>query len=112
MEGLKHKGVFVFGTIDDCAGISAYAQDCDRAVVLGGGLLGLEAARGLLSHGLEVTVVEVAPYLMIQQLDPAGGALLQRKLEAMGVRVLLETTTKRLLGDGRVTALEFNDGST
>src|SRR5262249_7336261 len=85
----------------------------DRAVVIGGGLLGLEAARGLLSHGLEVTVVEVAPYLMIQQLDAAAGALLRRKLEAMGVRVLLETATTHLLGDGgKVTGLRFKDGST
>jgi sulfite reductase beta subunit-like hemoprotein/bacterioferritin-associated ferredoxin len=74
--------------------------------------LGLEAARGLLSHGLEVTVVEVAPHLMIQQLDATGGALLKRKLEAMGVRVLLETATTHLLGDGRVTGLRFKDGTT
>src|SRR5207245_5878648 len=83
-----------------------------RAVVIGGGLLGLEAARGLLSHGLEVTVVEVAPQLMMQQLDSVGAALLRRKLEAMGVRVLLETATTQLLGDGRVTGLGFKDGTT
>ena len=93
MEGTEQQGVFVFRTLDDCATIGAYAQDCDRAVVIGGGLLGLEAARGLLSHGLEVTVVEVAPHLMVQQLDAAGGDLLKRKLEAMGVRVLLQTST-------------------
>jgi nitrite reductase (NADH) large subunit len=112
MEGVKQKGVFVFRTLDDCGSIAAYAQECDRAVVIGGGLLGLEAARGLLSHGLEVTVVEVAPHLMIQQLDPAGGALLKRKLEAMGVRVLLDTATTHILGDGRVTCLRFKDGTT
>ncbi len=112
MEGTKQRGVFVFRTLDDCGAISAYAQECDRAVVIGGGLLGLEAARGLLSHGLEVTVVEVAPHLMIQQLDPAGGALLKRKLEAMGVRVLLEKITTHLIGDGKVTGLRFKDGTT
>src|SRR5262249_25263144 len=97
----------------DCASISTYAQDCDRAVVIGGGLLGLEAARGLLSHGLEVTVVEVAPHLMIQQLDLAGGALLKHKLEAMGVRVMLQAETTHILGEnGRVTGLKFKDGST
>src|SRR5205807_2945730 len=106
------RGVFVFRTLEDCQTIGAYAQECDRAVVIGGGLLGLEAARGLLSHGLEVTVVEVAPHLMIQQLDPPGAALLKRKLEAMGVRVLLEKATTRLLGDGTVTGLRFQDGST
>jgi nitrite reductase (NADH) large subunit len=113
MEGADQRGVFVFRTLEDCEAIAAYARDCDRAVVIGGGLLGLEAARGLLSHGLEVTVVEVAPHLMIQQLDPAGAALLKRKLEAMGVRVLLEKATTQLLGDdGRVTGLRFKDGST
>jgi nitrite reductase (NADH) large subunit len=112
MEGTKQRGVFVFRTLDDCGAISAYAQQCDRALVIGGGLLGLEAARGLLSHGLEVTVVEVAPHLMIQQLDPMGGALLKRKLEAMGVRVRLETVTTHLLGDGHVTGVRFKDGST
>ena len=113
LEGTRQQGVFVFRTLEDCAAISAYAQDCDRAVVIGGGLLGLEAARGLLSHGLEVTVVEVAPHLMVQQLDPTGGELLRRKLEALGVRVLLKTATTHLLGaDGRVCGLRFQDGST
>src|SRR5207248_6038820 len=97
---------------EDCESIAAYAQECSEAVVIGGGLLGLEAARGLLSHELNVTVVEVAPHLMIQQLDPTGGALLKRKLEAMGVRVLLETATTHLLGDGRVKGLRFKDGRT
>src|SRR5438105_721693 len=112
LDGTAQHGVFVFRTLDDCEAIAAYAQECNHAVVIGGGLLGLEAARGLLSHGLEVTVVEVAPHLMIQQLDPPGAALLKRKLEAMGVRVLLEKATTRLLGDGRVTGLRFKDGTT
>jgi nitrite reductase (NADH) large subunit len=113
LEGVRQRGVFLFRTLEDCAAIGAYAQDCDRAVVLGGGLLGLEAARGLLGHGLEVTVVEVAAHLMVQQLDATAAALLKRKLEAMGVRFLLETETTDLLGeDGRVTGLRFKDGST
>jgi nitrite reductase (NADH) large subunit len=112
MEGTKQQGVFVFRTLDDCATISAYAQDCDRAIVIGGGLLGLEAARGLLNHGLEVTVVEVAPHLMVQQLDAVAGALLKHKLEDMGVRFLLNIATTHLLGDGKVTGLKFKDGTT
>jgi NAD(P)H-nitrite reductase large subunit len=111
LPGTDQQGVFVFRTLDDCEIIAAYAQDCDRAVVLGGGLLGLEAARGLLSHGLEVTVVEVAPHLMVQQLDATGGALLKHKLEALGVRVLVATATAELLGNGRVTGLRLQDGS-
>src|SRR5262249_41722795 len=73
--------------------------------------LGLEAARGLLSYAVDVTVVEVAPHLMVQQLDPLGGALLKRTLEGMGVNVLLEKATTAILGDGRVTALRCEDGS-
>jgi NAD(P)H-nitrite reductase large subunit len=112
LDGTDQEGVFVFRTLDDCDAIAAYARDCARAVVLGGGLLGLEAARGLLGHGLEVTVVEAAPHLMPQQLDPAGGDLLRRKLEALGLRVLLGRRTAALTGDGRVTGLRFADGST
>jgi nitrite reductase (NADH) large subunit len=111
LEGANQRGVFVFRTLADCEAIAAYAQDCDRVVVLGGGLLGLEAARGLLSHGLEVTVVEVAPHLMVQQLDSTGGALLKRQIEAMGVKVMLEATTVRLLGDGTVHGVAFKDGT-
>lgn len=111
MDGTDQEGVFVFRTLEDCDAIAAYARDCGRAVVLGGGLLGLEAARGLLAHGLEVTVVEAAPHLMPQQLDPAGGDLLRRKLEALGLRVLLGRKTAGLTGADRVTGLRFADGS-
>src|SRR5207253_2080793 len=75
--------------------------------------LGLEAARGLLSHEVDVTVVEAAPQLMIQQLDAASGAILKHKLEGMGVEVLLEKQTTQILSEeGQVTGLRFKDGST
>jgi nitrite reductase (NADH) large subunit len=113
MEGTKQNGVFVFRTLEDCEAIAAHAQSCDRAVVIGGGLLGLEAARGLLTHEVEVTVVEAAPHLMPQQLDPAGADLLRRKMEAMGVQVLTGKVPSALLGEeGQVTGLRFQDGST
>src|SRR5262245_22561951 len=72
IPGKDLKGVFVFRTLADCAAIGACAQESGKAVVLGGGLLGLEAARGLQSHGLQVAVVEQAPHLMPQQLDAAA----------------------------------------
>jgi nitrite reductase (NADH) large subunit len=113
LEGSRQPGVFVFRTLEDCTAIAEYARNCRRVAVLGGGLLGLEAARGLLSHGLEVTVIEVAAHLMVQQLDPVGGALLRQKLEAMGVRVLLGAATTEILGEGgAVCGLRFKDGST
>jgi nitrite reductase (NADH) large subunit len=112
LNGADKKGVFVFRTLEDCHAIAAFAQDCETAVVLGGGLLGLEAARGLLSHGLRVTVIEVAPYLMGQQLDAAGGGLLRTKLEAMGITVRLGAIATHVLGDDTVSGLQFKDGST
>ncbi len=111
LPGTEKQGVFVFRTLDDCAAILAYTQQCRSAVVLGGGLLGLEAARGLLSHGVEVTVVEAAPYLMPQQLDAEGGATLQRTMEGLGVRVVSGAVAAAVLGNGHVTGLALQDGT-
>ncbi len=104
-------GVFVFRTIDDCRLIASYAKGRRRAAVIGGGLLGLEAARGLLGHNLKVTVVEVMPYLMAQQLDPESAALLARTMEAMGLEILFEKATERVLGNGAAQGLRFKDGT-
>ena len=112
MDGSDTPGTFLFRTIDDCDRIAAYAKRCRTAVVIGGGLLGLEAARGLLTHGVAVTVVEAAPQLMIAQLDADAGALLKATMEQMGVTVLLDTITTHILGEPRVTGLQFKDGST
>src|SRR5262249_31413745 len=81
VEGAGQEGIFLFRTVEDCRAIARYAAGCRTAVVIGGGLLGLEAARGLLTHGLEVTIVEVASHLMVQQLDAGGGAALRRTIE-------------------------------
>lgn len=110
MDGMGKPGTFQFRTIDDCDAIASYARNCRRAAVIGGGLLGLEAARGLLTHGVEVTVVEAAPQLMIAQLDAPAGAILRATMEAMGVRVLLEKITTEIFGEGRVRGLRFQDG--
>ncbi len=112
MTGANQKGVFVFRTLEDCTEIAGYAAECDRAIVLGGGLLGLEAAKGLLAHGVEVTVIEVAPYLMGAQLDPVGGALLKKKMQDMGVHVRTGLGVSELVGeDGKVCGVKFQDGS-
>ena len=81
------------------------------AVVIGGGLLGLEAARGLLTHGCEVHLVHIGKYLMEQQLDAEAAGILKRNMEGMGVHVHLEKSTTAVLGDGRVQGLAFKDGS-
>jgi nitrite reductase (NADH) large subunit len=111
IENVNMPGVFVFRTINDCQLIAAYARRCRRAVVIGGGLLGIEAARGLLEHGLEITVVEVMPYPMAQQLDAESGAMLARSLEGIGLRFLFEKATQRVLGSGAVSGLLFKDGT-
>src|SRR6185295_12190618 len=75
LQGMGKPGTFLFRTLDDCEQIAQYAKGCRKAVVVGGGLLGLEAARGLLTHGVEVTVIEALPQLMAAQLDPESAAL-------------------------------------
>ena len=117
MEGLKtpdggdKHGVFVFRTIDDCHKIAGYATKCRKAAVIGGGLLGLEAARGLLNYGVEVHVIHLAPWLMNNQLDAAGGKILTSIMEKMGVHVHLEKATAAVLGEDSATGLQFKDGS-
>ena len=105
-------GAFGFRTIDDTNGMVAAAGPGVRAVVVGGGLLGLEAARGLLTHGCDVTAVHLGPYLMEAQVDATGGGMLKTAMEKMGVKVLLNTSTAKVLGDEHVEGLEFKDGAT
>src|SRR5690606_38166417 len=83
-----------------------------KAVVIGGGLLGLEAARGLQVQGCDVTVVHLAPTLMERQLDPTGGGYLLEKLDALGVSVRCGMQTKAVLGETAVTGVECADGTT
>jgi ferredoxin-nitrite reductase len=112
LEGTDKAGVLVFRTSQDTDRIAEHARMASRAVVLGGGLRGLEAARSLLSHGVEVTVVEDADHLLGHHLDPTDADLLKQKLEVMGVRVLLQKQAARMLGNGTVRGLEFQDGGT
>jgi nitrite reductase (NADH) large subunit len=113
MEGFGGDGTFLFRTIDDCSRIAEYAKNCKEAAVIGGGLLGLEAARGLMTHGVEVTVLEAAPQLMIAQLDAEAGEMLRGTMEGMGVQVMCDKiTTKIVREDGRIKRLDFKDGST
>ncbi|EDY16573.1 nitrite reductase (NAD(P)H), large subunit [Chthoniobacter flavus Ellin428] len=113
MEGFGGPGTFLFRTLDDCDQIANYAKTCKEAAVIGGGLLGLEAARGLLTHGVEVTVLEAAPQLMIAQLDFESGKMLRDTMEGMGIQVMCEKiTTKIVYDDGRIRRLDFKDGST
>ncbi len=111
-DGTLLPGVFGFRLIDDCTGIIETARRSQVAAVIGGGLLGLEAARGLMNHGCEVHVIHQSAHLMNAQLDGQGGAILRRTMEAMGIAIHLEKRTEAVLGDERVAGLRFKDGST
>jgi nitrite reductase (NADH) large subunit len=109
-DGKLKPGVFGFRSMDDTTGIIARAAGSKVAAVIGGGLLGLEAARGLLNHGCEVHVIHLGAHLMDAQLDTTGGLLLRQAMEAMGVKVHLQKATTSVLGEGSVTGLRFKDG--
>ena len=105
-----HQGVFAFRTLDDTRAMIRYAREHERAVVIGGGLLGLEAARGLQHHLDHVTLVHSGRHLMHAQLDAQGGAILQRSVAALGIEVVLGARTTGILGRDRVTGVTLGDG--
>jgi nitrite reductase (NADH) large subunit len=110
LPGIDKKGVFVYRTIEDLEAILAYSQGVKTAAVIGGGLLGLEAAKAAVDLGLKTHVVEVAPRLMPRQLDDAGSRVLIGKIEALGVAVHTGKMTKEVCGNGTVAGLAFADG--
>jgi len=113
VPGSELPGCYVYRTIDDLIAIREGAVGAKRGVVVGGGLLGLEAANALLSLGLETHVVEFAPRLMPLQVDEIGGALLRDRIAALGVHVHVAKNTREIQVSehGRASALNFLDGS-
>ncbi len=110
-------GVLTYRDLDDVHAMLLAARRGGRAVVIGGGLLGLEAAAGLREQGMDVTVLHLMPTLMERQLDTAAGHLLQKAVEARGIRVITRANTKALhgsdirLGPAHVEAVELEDGT-
>lgn len=113
VPGKELEGVLGYRDIHDTHAMIAAAEKYKHAVVIGGGLLGLEAANGLALRGMDVTVVHLMPWLMERQLDKVAADMLQASLEAKGLKFLLGTQTQELLdnGQGRVSAIKFKDGS-
>lgn len=109
-QGELKPGIFVYRTLDDCQRIRAYARPGDNAVVLGGGLLGLEAAKVLCDRGLHVSVVHLAHGLMNTQLDFVGGEMLRRQIERCGMFVRVGRTIDSVIGDERVEGVVLDDG--
>lgn len=112
VPGKELEGVIAYRDIADTQAMIETAATHRHAVVIGGGLLGLEAANGLRQRGMEVTVVHIGPWLLERQLDEAAGRLLRQALQERGLRFMLKAQTEALLGDdaGRVRAVRFQDG--
>ncbi|MER7112410.1 nitrite reductase large subunit NirB [Streptomyces sp. NPDC000229] len=112
VPGKDAKGCFVYRTIEDLLAIEEYAKTAKTGAVVGGGLLGLEAAGALKGLGLETHIVEFAPRLMPVQVDEGGGAALLRTIENMGLIVHTGTGTQEIVTeDGSVTGMALSDGS-
>lgn len=110
--GELRTGVFVYRTMDDCVRMRAHARPGDSAVVLGGGLLGLESAKALSDLGLHVTVVHVSKTLMNMQLDELGGQMLEREIERCGMFVRTGRTVEAVLGEDHVDGVRLDDEKT
>ncbi len=110
IDDVEKDGVFVFRNLDDTRALLERARPGLKAVVIGGGLLGLEAARGLQVQGCDVTVVHLLETLMERQLDLTGGGYLATEMNSLGVTVLLGLSTTKVLGNGKVQGVEFKGG--
>ena len=111
IDGSDREGVHVLRTVDDALAIRARAADSDQAVVVGGGLLGLEAGRGLQRAGLSVTVLEGADWLMPRQLDSEAASILRNDIEKLGITVLTGVKVEAIEGEGDVSGVRLADGT-
>ena len=111
VPGHDKEGVIGFRDIYDVDTMLACAKQHKSAVVIGGGLLGLEAANGLMLQGMTVTVVHLTDTLMERQMDAVSGGMLKQELEAKGLHFLMSTQTEEILGDKRVSGVRFKDGA-
>ncbi|WP_051251864.1 NAD(P)/FAD-dependent oxidoreductase [Psychrilyobacter atlanticus] len=111
IEGMDKKGILKFRGASDSDEIIRHIEICDRVVVLGGGILGIEAANSLVNSGKDVTVIESADRLLHRQLDREGSDILQKTLEEKNIKFILGKTIKKVLGDKSVKGIEFEDGT-
>jgi len=113
IPGTEKDGVFIYRTIEDLELMTAYAKKAKKGAVIGGGLLGLEAAKAMIDLGVtDTTVIEFAPRLMPRQIDEAGSNLLKGKLESLGLKVLTSTNTSEILGNGCINGMKFSGDTT
>ncbi|MHB8481884.1 MAG: nitrite reductase large subunit NirB [Nitrospiria bacterium] len=110
IKGIEKKGVFTYRNLDDTAGMIDYAKKSHKAVVIGGGLLGLEAGRALVQRGLHVTVFHLTDRLMELQLDDESGLILKKEVERLGIRVHLNHSICEIIGEESVEGVAFSNG--
>lgn len=110
IPGVDKQGVFIYRTIEDLEMMADHAKKAKTGAVIGGGLLGLEAAKAMLDLGIVNTqVIEFAPRLMPRQIDDAGSSILKNKLESLGLTIHTNKNTSRILGDDVITGMQFSD---
>jgi nitrite reductase (NADH) large subunit len=112
IPGVEKNGVFIYRTIEDLEMMTSYARKAKKGAVIGGGLLGLEAAKAMIDLGItDTSVIEFAPRLMPRQIDDAGSNLLKGKLESLGLKILTGKNTTEITGDDNITGMHFSDNS-
>ncbi len=109
-QGAEKRGVYSLRTLDDAFEILEYLKDHPKAVVIGGGLLGLETARAMRAREAEVEVVEFFERLLPRQLDTQAASIMKKQIEKMGINVRLGLATEEILGQGELTGLRFKGG--
>ncbi len=110
IPGVDKEGVFIYRTIEDLEMITAFAKKAKKAAIIGGGLLGLEAAKAMIDLGISDThVIEFASRLMPRQIDEAASNMLKGKLETLGLNILTNKNTSAILGDKFITGMQFSD---
>lgn len=113
IPGVEKEGVFIYRTIEDLELMSGHAQKSKTGAVIGGGLLGLEAAKAMLDLGISNThVIEFASRLMPRQIDDSGAGILKNKLEMLGLKIHTNKNTSEILGEEKITGMKFSDGTT
>lgn len=112
IPGVEKKGVFIYRTIEDLEMMADWAKKSKKGTVIGGGLLGLEAAKAMIDLGINDTeIIEFAPRLMPRQIDAAGSHILAAKLEALGLTIHTSKNTIEISGEESITGMKFSDGS-
>ncbi len=112
LKGVDKKGVFTLRTMKEAIEMKEFSQGVKQAILIGGGLVGLETGGALLRRGLKVAVIEHHPRILPKQMDPQGATFLQEKMERMGFSFLLNTTTEEILGKEKVEGVRLKDGRT